>query len=116
MAEITINDTQMVKATIHPDGPVDGVPVWSVVSGNGTLHSDPAHADWDPALPEGYQMFLVSETLAGDVEGPVTTEYLVQADVDKGEGIEVLNEPLMLHVVNRTTTLGVMISPAVAKP
>ena len=116
MAEITITDQQMILATLKPDGPVDGVPTWSVVSGNGTLHSDPMHEQWDTALPEGYQIFLVSDTLPGDVEGPVTTEYLVQADVDRGEGAVMISEPLMLHVVNQATTLGVTFTPAVAKP
>lgn len=116
MAEMTINDLQMVMVTLTPDGPVDGVPQWSVVSGNGTLHSDTSHELWDPSLPEGYQMFLVSDTLPGGDEGPVTTEYLVQADVDKGAGIEMLSEQLLLHVINRATTLGVKMSMAVAKP
>ena len=116
MAEITITDTQMILATIKPDGPVDGVPQWSVISGNGTLHSDPNHEQWDAALPDGYQMFLVSDTLNENEAGPLTTEYQVQADVDKGTGTELLTESLLLHVVNRTSTLGIVFTPAVAKP
>jgi hypothetical protein len=127
MAEGTINDTQMTLVTLHPDGTVDGAPQWSVVSGNSTMLGDPAvwdaanlfpdaHAAWDAALPEGYQMFLVSETLADTEDGPVDTEYLAQADVDKGTGVELLTESLTLHVVNRATTLGVTMSMAIGKP
>jgi hypothetical protein len=116
MADGTIKDTEMVLVTLHPDGPVDGAPRWSVVSGNSTLHSDPSGPGWDPSLPEGHQMYLVSETLAADVDGPVDTEYLVEADVDKGAGIELVSESLLLHVINRATTLGVSMNMAVPKP
>lgn len=40
MAEITITDREMILATLHPDGPIDGLAAWSVVSGNGTLLSE----------------------------------------------------------------------------
>lgn len=116
MAEITISDTQMILATLKPDGPVDGIPTWSVVSGDGTMFSDPTHEQWDATLPEGFQMFLVSQTLAGDVPGPVTTAYQVEADVEHGTGVELLRETLTLHVINQATTLGVTFTPAVAKP
>ena len=41
MAEVQIRDNEMILATLQPDGPVDGVPLWSVFTGNGTLLSDP---------------------------------------------------------------------------
>jgi hypothetical protein len=116
MAEGTINDTQMVLVTLNPDGTVDGAPTWSVKSGLSTMFSDPTHPSWDATLPEGYQMFLVSETLPTDVDGPVDTVYQVEADVDKGTGIELLNEEIVLHVINRAATLGISMSMAIAKP
>ena len=105
----------MILATLKPDGPVDGVPLWTVFTGNGTLMSDPAHPQWDAALADGMQMFLVSADLPADESGPVTTEYHVQADVDKGTGVELLTETLTLHVINQATTLGVSFTPATAK-
>lgn len=116
MPEVTCRDTEMVLCTIAPDGPVDGVPVWSVVAGHGTLLSDPHHADWDPAQPDGYQMFLVSDTLPENEPGPLTTTYAVEADVAHGTDVELMSESILLHVVNRATSLGLKLNAAVAKP
>src|SRR5262245_8770639 len=114
--EGTINDRQMVLVTLAPDGPVDGVPAWSVKSGNGTLRSDPTHAGWDASLPEGYQMFLVSETLPNGETGPVTTVYEVSADVDMGTGVRTLTEAMTMHVINEASSLGVTAGFPVDKP
>jgi hypothetical protein len=128
MADGTVNDTQMTLASISPDGPVDGVPVWVKVSGSGTMLGDPsvwdvgnlfpdAHAAWDALpLPEGHKMFLVSDTLAPDVDGPLTTEYAVKADVDRGAGVVELTETFLLHVINRATTLGGSMTMPIGKP
>lgn len=116
MLEGSIGDTQMVLVTLHPDGPVDGVPQWSVVSGNSTLLSDPAHPSWDSTLADGMQMFLVSETLPAGDPGPDDTEYQVSADVDMGAGMQTISESIMLHVVNMASTLGLTASMPVAKP
>jgi hypothetical protein len=122
MAEVTINDRQMTLAKLNPDGPVDGVPQWSVSAGNGTMIMSPeglspeAQALWDASLPEGFQVYLVSETLADEEDGPVDTTYMAQADVDRGAGVELLTESFLVHVVNRATTLGATVSVAVDKP
>ena len=122
MAESTINDTQMTLAVLNPDGPVDGVPEWSKTSGNGTMIDSPEGLDqeaqdlWDPSLPEGYQMYLVSETLPDTEAGPVDTVYVVEADVQMGAGAVHVSETFTLHVVNRATTLGASFKNAVQKP
>ena len=67
-------------------------------------------------MGDGMQMFLVSADLPANEPGPVTTEYHVQADVDRGTGVELLTESLLLHVINQATTLGVSFTPATAKP
>jgi hypothetical protein len=116
MLEGTIGDTQMVLVRLNPDGPVDGVPQWSVLSGNSTLLSDPSHPAWDASLPEGYQAFLVSETFPATETGPMDTEYQVSADVDMGTGMTTLTESIILHVVNMAGTLGLTASMPVQKP
>jgi hypothetical protein len=116
MLEGTIGDTQMILVTLKPDGPVDGVPVWTVLSGNSTLLSDPTHPAWDKTLPEGMQSFLVSETLPAGELGPVDTEYEVSADVDMGAGTQHLTDSILIHVVNMASTLGLTAAPPIAKP
>jgi hypothetical protein len=114
--EGTIGDTQMVLVTLKPDGPIDGIPVWAVVSGNSTLLSDPSQPGWDGALPEGLQMWLVSETLPTAENGPLDTLYSVEADVEMGTGVSHISETITLHVVNMASTLGLTASPPVLKP
>jgi hypothetical protein len=114
--EATINDTQMVLVTLNPDGPIDGVPTWNVVAGNGTLLSDPAHPLWDGSKPDGHQMFLVSETLPGGEPGPVDTLYAVEADADLGSGIASILEEITLHVINQASSLGLTFSVPQSKP
>jgi hypothetical protein len=114
--EGTIGDTQMVLVTLKPDGPIDGVPVWAVVSGNSTLLDDPSQPGWDVELAEGMQKWLVSETLPSTENGPLDTVYSVDADVDLGTGVNHLSETITLHVVNMASTLGLTASPPVLKP
>jgi hypothetical protein len=116
MLEGTIGDTQMVLVRLAPDGPVDGAPVWTVISGNSTLLSDPTHPAWDDTLAEGMQMFLVSETLPTDTAGPVDTQYQVTADVQMGTQVTNLSEDILLHIVNMASTLGLTAAPPIAKP
>src|SRR5215813_2495212 len=104
--EGTIGDEQMVLITLKPDGPIDGVPAWRVVTGNSTLLADPAGPGWNPTLPNGYQMYLVSETLPPVEVGPVDTIYEVSADVDMGAGVQTLTEEMTVHVINMAGTLG----------
>ena len=116
MLEGTIADFQMIHVRLAPDGPVDGPPQWSVISGKSTLLSDPAHPAWDATLAEGMQIFLVSETLPSGELGPVDTEYEVSADVDMGAGTQHLTDTIVLHVVNQASTLGLVAAPPIAKP
>lgn len=114
--EGTLNDTDMVLIKLMPDGPVQGAPVWSVASGNGTLLSDPTHQAWDQTLPEGHQMFLVSQTLPSGEPGPVDTVYEVMADVDLGTAVEALVDQIIMHVVNKASSLGLTASMPMPKP
>jgi hypothetical protein len=116
MVEATLGDTQMVLVTLSPDGPLDGVPQWSVLSGQGTLLSDPSHPLWDTTKPEGYQSFLVSDTLPVGEEGPVDTIYRVEADADLGTGVQHVSEEITLHVVNFASALGLAFGVPQAKP
>jgi hypothetical protein len=116
MAEFQIGDEEMQHFSIHPNGPVDGVPTWNVLSGAGTLRSDPAHADWDPLLAEGYQMFIVAPTLPASESGPVDTVVEVAADVDLGSGVQHLTETITMHVINTATSLGLEGKAPVPKP
>jgi hypothetical protein len=115
MAESTIGDTEMILYYLIPDGPVDGVPQWNVLSGNGTLHADPSHPDWDASLPEGFQMFLVAPTLPNG-QAAADTTYEVSADIDMGSGVMPRVETITLHVENRLTTLGLTAKEATPKP
>lgn len=116
MLEGTLGDTQMVLVTIHPDGPVDGIPEWTVVSGEGTLLEDPMHPLWDSMLPPGYQIFLVSQTLPPGEDGPVDTVYRVEADADLGAGVQHIGEDITLHVVNFASMLGASFGLPQPKP
>jgi hypothetical protein len=128
MFEMTLGDEDMQLLKLQPNGPIDGVPSWSVVSGNGTLLGDPAvwdaanaypeiHAEWQAGgMAEGFQMFVVSETLPNGEAGPLHTEYAVQADVDLGPGMLPLTESVILHTINLATTLGIVPSAPIKKP
>ena len=128
MFEATIGDEDMLLLKVMPNGPIDGVPQWSVVSGNGTLLGDPAvwdaanlypeiHLHWQSGgLAEGFQMFVVSETLADGESGPMATEYAVTADADLGSGLMTLTESVILHTINRASTLGITAGVPIHKP
>lgn len=62
---------------------VDGPLKVTVVSGDGTVAQD-------PATP------LVFEVISGDAPG--TTEFLVEADADLGEGVETIQDTVTLVV------------------
>ena len=128
MFELTLGDEEMQLLKVQPNGPVDGVPQWSVTSGTGTLLGDPAvwdaavvypeiHAAWvEGGLAEGFQMFVVSETLPANVPGPFNTTYQVRADADLGTGMAALAEEVTLHTINRATTLGIVGGVPIKKP
>lgn len=103
MLEITINDTEKVKVALHPDGPVDGVPTWEIISGNSTLEAD----------ADGMGAYLISEDTSE--AGPVDTVYRVTADVDMGAGVVQLTDDCTLHVMGaQATTLG--LAPSSPEP
>jgi len=88
MLDLTINNEQKIPVTLHPEtlpghhpAPVDGVPVWSVVSGNATVV--PAE--------DGMSAFLVSSDDPGD------TIFMVSADADMGEGVVTISDTITLH-------------------
>lgn len=89
MFEVTITNEQKVLLTLNPQtegghpAPVDGVPVWTQVSGNSTVN---------PAA-DGMSAELVSEDNPGD------STFRVTADADLGSGIEEISGDITLHVV-----------------
>jgi len=104
--EITLTNEQKVVATLHPvtatgrPAALDGVPVWSVVSGNGTVV---------PAA-DGLSAELVTPDEPGD------TTYLVDADADLGSGVEDLQDTITCHTTGANAkNLGITLGTPVAK-
>lgn len=90
-AETSITTAQKIKATLAPvtdsvppkPAKVDGVPTWSIVSGDATVvPSD-----------DGLSADLISADAPGD------TVFLVSADAKIGEGFEEIQDTITLHVV-----------------
>src|SRR5882724_4156897 len=88
MVETTITNEQKVQVILNPKtdsgkvAKLDGIPVWSVVSGDSTV----VPAD------DGLSAFLVSADVPGD------TTFLVDGDADLGTGVEDIQETITLHV------------------
>lgn len=104
--DITITNEQKIPVTLAPvtaagkPATLDGVPKWSVVSGDGTLVT----------TPDGMGADLVSSDTPGD------TVYLVEADADLGEGVETIADTINLHVQGaRAANLGLTVGTAVPK-
>lgn len=92
---LQISDKEKILVTLAPDGPVDGVPMWSVLSGNSTVEPD----------TNGMSAYLVSMDDAPT--GGDDTTYEVTADVDMGTGVVHLTDQITLHVTEaQATTLG----------
>lgn len=85
MPEMTMNDAQQVSYTLNPDGRLDSIPAWSVVSGNGTFVVN----------ANGRVVVLVSETLADDMAS-ADTVYEVSAQA----GDVTLTEQVITHIDN----------------
>lgn len=82
---------------------VDGTPVWSVVSGAGTVVPD----------ADGLGAFLVST----DTVDGVDTVYMVDADADLGPGTTDLQDTITLTTTNaQAAALGLSNDPPVDKP
>lgn len=97
--DITIDDRQKVKVSLVPDGPVDGIPLWSVISGNATVVPD----------ENGMGAYLVSEDNAPT--GGAMSVIEVSADVDLGVGTILLSDHINLQVTEAmATSLGLTAS------
>jgi hypothetical protein len=106
MLEVNCTNEEKVNVTLHPvtstgkPASVDGVPTWTVQSGEGT------------ATPSGDGMscFLVSGDNPGD------TQYLVEADADLGSGIQTISDIVTLHVAGaQAQNLGITADTPVPK-
>jgi hypothetical protein len=88
MIEVTITNEEKVKITLAPTtstgkpAKVDGVPTWTVSSGDSTV------------VPEadGLSAYLVSS------DTPGTTEIAVEADADLGAGVVTISDSISLVV------------------
>lgn len=95
--DITITNEQKVTVTLKPvtatgkPAPLDGVPTWTVQSGDSTVV---------PAA-DGLSASLVSSDTPGD------TVFLVEADADLGSGVENIADTIRLSVAGaRAANLG----------
>lgn len=81
---------------------VDGIPAWSVVSGNGTVVPD----------ADGLGAFLLST----DAVDGIDTVFLVDADADLGPGVTDIQDTVTLTTTNaQATSLGLTSEPPVSK-
>lgn len=103
---VTITNEQKVNMTLAPktaagnDAPVDGAPVWEVVSGDATV---------EPAA-DGLSCYLISGA-AG-----VNSVIKVTADAKLGEEFAELTDTIDLAVVSaEASSLGLTASPAEQK-
>lgn len=100
MTEIGLTNEQKVNVTLNPvtlkgkPAKLDGVPTWTVVSGDSTV---------EPAA-DGLSAELISSDTPGD------TTFLIDADADLGAGVEDLQETITLHVAGaRAVNLGIVV-------
>jgi len=105
--EITITNEQKIKVTATPvtstgkAAELDGALRVSVVSGDSTFAQD----DTDPK-----SVSLVSSDTPGD------TTFLIEGDADLGEGVELVQDTVTLHVQGaRAANLGLAVGTAEAK-
>jgi hypothetical protein len=97
--DVTINDTQKVKVTLVPNGPVDGVPLWEVMTGLATVMPD----------ADGMSAYLISEDNVST--GGSTSTVEVSADVDMGAGNVTLTDQINMHVTEaQATSLGLTVA------
>ena len=106
MVESTITNEQKVTVTLNPvtdtgkPAKLDGVPKWSVVSGDSAV----------VAALDGLSADLVSSDTPGD------TTFLIDGDADLGSGVVDVQETILLHVAGaQAKNLGVKIGTPVAK-
>lgn len=86
---VSITNEQKVTVTLKPvtnagkPASLDGVPTWTVVSGDSTVVPS----------TDGLSASLVSSDNPGD------TTYLVEADADIGEGVQTIQDTITLTVI-----------------
>ncbi len=104
--EISITNEQKISVTLAPvtgagkAAPLDGKPVWSVISGDSTLE----------VSEDGLTATLISSDIPG------TTQYLVSADADVGEGVETISDTIALVVAGaKAQSLGLVVGTPVNK-
>lgn len=112
MLQIACKTDQIAKVRIAPrtgagkPAPVDGVPVWSVVSGNSTV----------VASADGLDAQLISVDDAPD-GGVDVTVFKVTVDADLGAGVEELSDTVELSVTDaKAEALGLVMVELIAKP
>lgn len=90
------------KTAAGKDAPLDGAPVWSVISGNGTVVPD----------DDGLGAFIVS---TDDVDSTPTI-FQVSADADLGSGVETISDTITLtSTAPNASSLGLVADTPVAK-
>jgi hypothetical protein len=104
--EVSLTVEEKVTATLKPvtktgkPAKLDGVPVWSVVSGDATVV---------PAA-DGLSADLVSSDTPGD------TVFLVDGDADLGAGVVDIQDTITLHSLGaNAANLGITVSDPVPK-
>lgn len=105
---LTITTEEKIHVKLAPvtatGGPaaLDGAPVWSVVSGNGTVVAD----------ADGLGAFLLST----DAVDGVPTVFMVDADADLGPGVTDLQDTITVTTTNaQAKSLGLTADAAVPK-
>jgi hypothetical protein len=105
---LTLDTTQKQHVKLNPTtstgapAAVDGAPVWSVVSGAGTVVAD----------ADGLGAFLLST----DTVDGVDTVFMVSADADLGAGVTDLQDTVTVTTVNaQAVALGITADAAVPK-
>lgn len=90
------------KTAAGKDAALDGVPVWAVVSGSGTVVPD----------ADGLGAFIVST----DEVDSVVTVYSVSADADLGSGVDTITDTITLTTTHaNAAALGLVADTPVAK-
>ena len=99
-AEITLTNEQKVSVTLAPKtatgkpAPLDGMPTWSIISGESTIE----------VAGDGLSATIISSDTPGD------TQILIEADADLGEGVETISDVIAVKVVGaKAQSLGLTI-------
>lgn len=110
--EVACTNEEKILITINPStktgkpAKVDGIPEWSVLSGNATVI----------AADDGMSAFVVSQDAVDANPTLNITQYKVSADADLGEGVEPIEDTITLHVLGaQASNLGLVAGAAVPK-